>query len=112
MRPPRRTHIGRTGRLDGLVLRQARPELWAPRQGCEHVPVAQFEIRPAQAGDARAMAELFASVAEERDGIATEPPVDVGERAALFVRSAGEAGGAGGRWATHRGGAPLCRAAG
>jgi RimJ/RimL family protein N-acetyltransferase len=52
--------------------------------------VAQFEIRPAQAGDARAMAELFASVAEERDGIATEPPVDVDERAALFVRSAGE----------------------
>jgi L-amino acid N-acyltransferase YncA len=52
--------------------------------------VAQFEIRPAQAGDARAMAELFASVAEERDGIATEPPVDVDGRAALFVRSAGE----------------------
>jgi RimJ/RimL family protein N-acetyltransferase len=52
--------------------------------------VALFEIRPAQAGDARAMAELFASVAEERDGIATEPPVDVDERAALFVRSAGE----------------------
>ena len=54
------------------------------------MPVVQFEIRPAQAGDARAMAELFASVAEERDGIATEPPVDIGERAALFARSAGE----------------------
>ena len=50
----------------------------------------QFEIRPAQAGDARAMAELFASVAEERDGIATEPPVDISERAAVFARSAGE----------------------
>ncbi len=58
--------------------------------GCEHRPVAQFEIRPAQAGDARAMAGLFASVAEERDGIATEPPVDIDERAALFARSAGE----------------------
>jgi ribosomal protein S18 acetylase RimI-like enzyme len=50
--------------------------------------VAQFEIRPARAGDARALAELFASVAEERDGIATEPPVDVRERAALFARTA------------------------
>jgi L-phenylalanine/L-methionine N-acetyltransferase len=52
--------------------------------------MAQFEVRPAQAGDARAMAELFASVAEERDGIATEPPVDIDERAAVFTRSAGE----------------------
>ena len=34
------------------------------------------------------MAELFAAVAEERDGIATEPPVDIDERAALFARSA------------------------
>ena len=35
------------------------------------------------------MAELFAAVAGERDGIGTEPPVDVGERAALFARNAG-----------------------
>jgi RimJ/RimL family protein N-acetyltransferase len=34
------------------------------------------------------MAELFAAVAEERDGIATEPPVDVDERAARFAGSA------------------------
>jgi len=54
------------------------------------MPVAQFEIRSAQAGDARAMAELFALVAAERDGIASEPPVDIGEREALFARSAGE----------------------
>jgi len=59
-------------------------------QGCEHMPMAQFEVRPAQAGDARAMAQLFASVAAEGDGIATEPPVDISERAALFARSAGE----------------------
>jgi L-amino acid N-acyltransferase YncA len=51
--------------------------------------MAQFEIRPAQAGDARALAELFASVAGERDGIATEPPVDIDERAALFSHTAG-----------------------
>src|SRR5215467_6146027 len=60
----------------------------AQRRG--HMPVAQFEIRSAQASDARAMAELFALVAAERDGIATEPPVDIGEREALFARSAGE----------------------
>jgi RimJ/RimL family protein N-acetyltransferase len=51
--------------------------------------MAQFVVRPAQAGDARAMAELFAAVAQERDGIATEPPVNVEEHAAAFARSAG-----------------------
>jgi RimJ/RimL family protein N-acetyltransferase len=50
--------------------------------------VAQFEVRPARADDARAMAEIFAAVAEERDGIATEPPVDIDERTAQFARSA------------------------
>ena len=44
------------------------------------------------------MAELFAAVAAERDGIATEPPVDVEERAAVFAATVGgsvvaEAGG-------------------
>ena len=33
------------------------------------------------------MAELFAAVAAERDAIATEPPVDVDERAAQFART-------------------------
>jgi hypothetical protein len=33
------------------------------------------------------MAELFAAVAGERDGIATEPPVDIDERAAQFART-------------------------
>jgi L-amino acid N-acyltransferase YncA len=51
--------------------------------------MAEFTIRPAQAGDARAMAELFAAVAAERDGIATEPPVDVGERTAVFAATVG-----------------------
>jgi RimJ/RimL family protein N-acetyltransferase len=50
--------------------------------------MAQFIVRPASAADARAMAELFAAVAQERDAIATEPPVDVEERAALFARTA------------------------
>lgn len=33
------------------------------------------------------MAEVFAAVAEERDGIATEPPVDLDERTRLFEAS-------------------------
>jgi ribosomal protein S18 acetylase RimI-like enzyme len=35
--------------------------------------------------DAAAMAVLFAAVAGERDGIATEPPVDIDERTAQFA---------------------------
>jgi RimJ/RimL family protein N-acetyltransferase len=38
-------------------------------------------VRPAEDGDRRPMALLFAAVAEERDGIAAEPPVDVERRA-------------------------------
>ena len=49
--------------------------------------MAEFVVRPARAGDARAMAEMFAAVAQERDGIATEPPVDVEERAAALALS-------------------------
>jgi L-phenylalanine/L-methionine N-acetyltransferase len=50
--------------------------------------VAEFAVRPARVADGRAMAKLFAAVAEERDGIATEPPVDIDQRAAQFARSA------------------------
>lgn len=50
--------------------------------------MAEFVVRAARAGDARAMAEVFAAVAQERDGIATEPPVDIGQRAAQFARGA------------------------
>src|SRR5215469_11228887 len=56
--------------------------------GREDMPVAEFVVRAARAGDARAMAEVFAAVAQERDGIATEPPVDIGQRAAQFARGA------------------------
>jgi RimJ/RimL family protein N-acetyltransferase len=52
------------------------------------MPVAEFVVRAARPDDARAMAEIFAAVAEERDGIATEPPVDIDERAARFARNA------------------------
>jgi [ribosomal protein S18]-alanine N-acetyltransferase len=50
--------------------------------------MAEFTVRLARAGDGRAMAELFAAVAQERDGIATEPPVDVRQRTAQFARGA------------------------
>ena len=54
-----------------------------------------ISIRAAEDGDRRPLAELFAAVAEERDGIASEPPVDIDERAAswaldgMFVAVAG-----------------------
>ncbi|MBD0347782.1 MAG: GNAT family N-acetyltransferase [Thermoleophilia bacterium] len=46
---------------------------------------APFQIRPARDHDRRPLAVLFAAVAEERDGIATEPPVDVEARAASWT---------------------------
>jgi RimJ/RimL family protein N-acetyltransferase len=42
----------------------------------------RVEIRPADERDRRPLAHLFAAVAEERDGIAAEPPIDVEKRAA------------------------------
>jgi [ribosomal protein S18]-alanine N-acetyltransferase len=41
-------------------------------------------VRAAQEGDRRSLALLFAAVAEERDGIAAEPPIDVDKQAAAF----------------------------
>ena len=41
-----------------------------------------FHVRHAVEEDRLPLARLFAAVAEERDGIATEPPVDVEARAA------------------------------
>ncbi len=52
--------------------------------------MAEVRVRPGRVDDARRMAELFAAVAEERDGIATEPPVDVDERTERFAASIGE----------------------
>jgi RimJ/RimL family protein N-acetyltransferase len=50
-------------------------------RGSTRVEKAPFEIRPASDQDRLPLALLFAAVAEERDGIATEPPVDVEARA-------------------------------
>ena len=47
--------------------------------------MAAFSIRPAEEGDRRALALLLAAVAEERDGIAAEPPVDIERRAASWT---------------------------
>jgi ribosomal protein S18 acetylase RimI-like enzyme len=49
------------------------------------VPDAPFRVRPARDDDRLPLALLFAAVAEERDGIATEPPVDVEARAASWT---------------------------
>ena len=46
---------------------------------------APFQIRPAHDDDRLPLAALFATVAEERDGIATEPPVDIEARAASWT---------------------------
>jgi RimJ/RimL family protein N-acetyltransferase len=43
------------------------------------------ELRPARDEDRLPLAHVFAAVAEERDGIATEPPVDVEGRAASWT---------------------------
>lgn len=43
-----------------------------------------MEVRPAEERDRMPMAQLFAAVAEERTGIASEPPVDLEARAARF----------------------------
>ena len=58
----------------------------AGRNLCEHPGVASdgIFIRPAEEGDRRSLAELLAVVAAERDGIATEPPVDVERLAASW----------------------------
>jgi ribosomal protein S18 acetylase RimI-like enzyme len=50
--------------------------------------VLEFEVRPVRREDGRRMAELLAAVAEERDGIATEPPVDIDARTHEFAQSA------------------------
>jgi len=43
-----------------------------------------IRVRAAEDGDRRTLAQLFAAVAEERDGIAAEPPIDIEKRAASW----------------------------
>ncbi len=81
-----RVHLGRTKTADlDLLGRGHRGQ--ALHQACEDllVPDAPFEIRAAHEDDRLALAVLIAAVAEERDGIATEPPVDVEARAASWT---------------------------
>ncbi len=49
------------------------------------VPASTVVIREMLDDDRRPLAVLFAAVAEERDGIATEPPVDIDARAASWT---------------------------
>lgn len=49
------------------------------------MPDPLFQIRPARDDDRLPLAVLFAAIAEERDGIATEPPVDIDARAASWT---------------------------
>jgi RimJ/RimL family protein N-acetyltransferase len=44
-----------------------------------------IRVRPAEDADRLPLAEIFAAVAAEGDGIATEPPVDVEARAASWI---------------------------
>jgi len=44
-------------------------------------------VRPARRNEARRLAELLAEIAEERDSIASEPPIDLGERTRAFAAS-------------------------
>jgi ribosomal protein S18 acetylase RimI-like enzyme len=46
--------------------------------------VPEFTVRPAREDDLLPLARVFAAVAEERDGIASEPPIDVEARAASW----------------------------
>jgi RimJ/RimL family protein N-acetyltransferase len=45
---------------------------------------APFSVRPAREEDRVPLAIVFAAVAEERDGIASEPPIDIEARAASW----------------------------
>jgi ribosomal protein S18 acetylase RimI-like enzyme len=49
--------------------------------------VTAFEVRDGRVEEARALVELFVAVAEERDGIATEPPVDLDAKTSQFAAS-------------------------
>ncbi len=48
------------------------------------MPEGLFATRAAREDDRVPLARLFAAVAEERDGIAAEPPIDIDRRAAAF----------------------------
>ena len=85
---------GYAAAMDGGVLYQAGD---GERHPLGAVP--EFITRPARLDDTPAMAQLLADVAEERDRIGTEPPVDIDERAVRFAATIEEStvAAAGGR---------------
>ena len=60
--------------------------IWSPRgpKPCNDRDMPEFTVRPGRDDDRLLLARLFAAVAEERDGIASEPPIDVEARAASW----------------------------
>ena len=44
-------------------------------------------VRPARRNEAQRLAEILAELAEERDSIASEPPIDLNEKARAFAAS-------------------------
>lgn len=46
--------------------------------------MSEVHVRPSQDDDRLALALLFAALAEERNGIASEPPIDIEKRAASW----------------------------
>jgi hypothetical protein len=62
------------------------------------MPETAFTIRQVADADRVPLAKLFAAVADERDGIASEPPIDIESRAAswrldaFFLAVAGDQG--------------------
>src|SRR5215218_3793581 len=60
------------------------PELGAEDETMVCVVQPMFDVRAAEDRDRIPLARVFAAVAEERNGIAAEPPVDVEARAASF----------------------------
>jgi RimJ/RimL family protein N-acetyltransferase len=49
------------------------------------VAADSISVRPAEDGDRSSLAQLLAAVAEERDGIAAEPPIDIEKLAASWM---------------------------
>jgi RimJ/RimL family protein N-acetyltransferase len=75
--------IGNSPRMPAPSLEDATAtsEAYAEGRAVAACDDPRVEVRPSTDADRLELARLFAVVAEERDGIATEPPVDVEERA-------------------------------
>jgi ribosomal-protein-alanine N-acetyltransferase len=83
-RSDQRTHVVLQRALDG-DRDGHRSNITQPLCKDLNVAAAAFHIRPARDEDRLPMAVVFAAVAEERDAIGTEPPVDIEARAANWI---------------------------